>query len=70
MTLSALDFSFASIRLARANGSTADQIIAEACRRAEACAGDGIFTALVPPSEAIARARQLQAEPELDPPGV
>jgi len=62
MTLSALDFSFASIRQALAKGSTADQVIAEACRRAEACAGDGIFTALVPPSEAIARARRLQAE--------
>jgi allophanate hydrolase len=62
MTLASLEFSFASIRRALADGMTAEPIIAEACRRARACAGEGIFTALVEPGDAIGRARQLQAE--------
>ncbi|MBI5128434.1 MAG: amidase [Rhodopseudomonas palustris] len=61
MTLAALDFSFASIRRAMAQGIAAPLIIAEACRRAQACADDGVFTLLVDREVAVARARELQA---------
>lgn len=61
MTLASLEFSFASIRRALADGLTADLIIGEACRRAQACSADGVFTSFVPPDEAVERARQLQA---------
>jgi allophanate hydrolase len=61
MTLAFMTFDFASIRQARADGVTADRIIAEACRRAQASDKDGIFTSLVPPAQAIARAQQMQA---------
>ncbi|WPO42194.1 amidase family protein [Tardiphaga sp. 42S5] len=36
-------------------------IVAEACRRAQTCAADGVFTSFVPPQQAVERARQLQA---------
>jgi len=62
MTLASLDFGFASIRRARADGVTAEAIIAEACRRARACAGEGIFISLVPQSDAKNRAKELQAQ--------
>ena len=62
MTLASLEFSFAAIRGALAGGMTADMVIAEACRRAQACAGEGIFTSLVAPGDATERARQLQAD--------
>jgi allophanate hydrolase len=61
MTLASLEFSFASIRGALADGVTAEAIIAEACRRAQACAAEGIFTSFVPQSHATSRARELQA---------
>ena len=58
--LAMLDFGFAPIRRALAEGVTAVRIIAEACRRARAASDDGIFTALVAPDEAMARADRLQ----------
>lgn len=61
MDISSLEFSFSSIRSALTNGVAADEIIGQACRRAQACAGEGVFTALVPPEQAMERARQLQA---------
>lgn len=61
MDLASLDFNFSSIRSALASGLPADLIIAEACRRAQACAADGVFTSLVPQQQAVERARQLQA---------
>lgn len=61
MSLEPMEFRFASIRHAIADGVTADLIASEACRRAKACADEGIFTALVSPSEAIDRAKALQA---------
>lgn len=60
MDIASLEFSFSSIRSALANGVAAGEIIGEACRRAQACAGEGVFTALVPPEQAIERARQLE----------
>jgi allophanate hydrolase len=62
MSVKSIDFSFASIRRALADGMTADQIVGEACRRAQACAGEGIFTALVSQDDAMDRARDLQAK--------
>ena len=35
-------------------------LVAESCRRAQAAAADGIFTALVPPEDAVDRASRLQ----------
>lgn len=64
MTLASLDFSFASIHRAIADGVTAEGIVAEACRRAEACADQGVFVSLVAPHDAIRRARQLRNEAE------
>lgn len=61
MDLALIDFSFSSVRSALARGVSADRIVEEACRRAQACAEDGIFTSLVPPAQATERARQLQA---------
>lgn len=61
MTLATLDFSFASIRRAITDGIRAPLIIAEACRRAQACVDEGVFTLLVPSEIAIARAEELQA---------
>jgi len=58
--LAMLYFGFAPIRRALAEGVTAVRIIAEACRRARAASDDGIFTALVAPDEAMARADRLQ----------
>jgi allophanate hydrolase len=57
--LSTLAFTFDSLRTARRNGTDATALIAEACRRAKAAAQDGIFTALVSPDEATARAAAL-----------
>jgi len=62
--LATLDFGFAPIRRALAEGLTAGRIIAEACRRAAVASGEGIFTALVAPDAAVARAGRLQAEAE------
>lgn len=64
MDMASLEFSFSSIRSALANGVAVDAIIREACRRAQACAGEGVFTSLVPPEQALQRARQLQAMAE------
>jgi allophanate hydrolase len=61
MDLASLDFSFSSVRSALAHGLSADLIVAEACRRAQACAADGVFTSFVPQQQAVERARQLQA---------
>lgn len=61
MTLATSPLDFASIRAARRDGVSAADLVAESCRRARACAGDGIFTALVPAAEAVARAEALQA---------
>ena len=61
MILESLPLDFASVRAARRNGFSATDLVAESCRRAHACAGDGIFTALVPAAEAVARAEALQA---------
>ncbi len=61
MKLASLEFSFASIRRALADGVTAESVISEACRRARACAGEGIFTSLVSQSDATNRAKELQA---------
>jgi allophanate hydrolase len=58
--LSSIPFTFAAIREVRGLGAHAGDLVAEGCRRAQAAAGDGIFTALVPPAEAIGRANQLQ----------
>jgi allophanate hydrolase len=58
--LSAIPLTLASVREARRAGVRADDLVAEACRRAQAAAKDGIFTALVPSEEAIARANGLQ----------
>lgn len=64
MTLASLPLDFASVRAARRDGVAAIDLVAESCRRARACAGDGIFTALVPTEEALARAEALQARAE------
>ncbi|ACB28087.1 allophanate hydrolase [Methylobacterium radiotolerans] len=61
MTLASLPLDFASVRAARRDGFSAADLVAESCRRAHATAGDGIFTALVPAAEAIAKAEALQA---------
>lgn len=60
MSLNSMELSFAAIRQAMAGGVTADLIVGEACRRAQACSDQGIFTELVAPALAIARARALQ----------
>lgn len=64
MTLATPLLGFASVRAARRDGVSAADLVAESCRRAHACAGDGIFTALVPAAEAVARAEALQARAE------
>lgn len=64
MTLASLPLDFASVRAARRDGIEATHLVAESCRRAQACAGDGIFTALVPVEEAVVRAAALQARAE------
>jgi allophanate hydrolase len=61
MDLASLEFSFSSIRSALAHSVSAEKIVGEACRRAQACAADGVFTSLVPPQQAVERVRQLQA---------
>jgi len=58
--LSLTPFTFASVREALRHGARAISLVAESCRRAQAAAADGIFTALVPPQEAIRRADLLQ----------
>lgn len=58
--LSTIPFTFASVRKARRRGVSASALVAEACRRAQVVAGDGIFTALIPPDQAVARADLLQ----------
>ncbi|WP_312014633.1 MULTISPECIES: allophanate hydrolase [unclassified Bradyrhizobium] len=58
--LSAIPLNLKSVREARRAGARADDLVAEACRRAQAVVGDGIFTALVPPEDAVARAHALQ----------
>ncbi|CAN5398626.1 hypothetical protein BH11PSE4_BH11PSE4_07700 [soil metagenome] len=60
MSLDSIELSFAAIRQAMAVGVTADLIVGEACRRAQACSDQGIFTELVAPALATARARALQ----------
>lgn len=64
MTFASLPLDFASVRAARRDGASAVDLVAESCRRAQACAGDGIFTALVPIGEAVAGAEALQARAE------
>ena len=58
--LSTTPLTLTSVREARRAGARAGDLIAEACRRARAAAEDGIFTALVPAEEALARANVLQ----------
>jgi allophanate hydrolase len=58
--LSSLPFTFASVREARRLGASASSLVAEGCRRARTAAEDGIFTALVPPRDAVDRANELQ----------
>jgi allophanate hydrolase len=58
--LSLTPFAFASVREALRRGARASSLVAESCRRAQAAAADGIFTALVPPQDAIRRADVLQ----------
>ena len=53
-------FTFASVRDALRHGERASSLVAESCRRAQAAAADGIFTALVPRQDAISRADVLQ----------
>jgi len=59
--LSLLSFTFAAVRAARQQGVSARALVAESCRRAEAVAGEGIFTALVPAEQAIRRAEEFDA---------
>jgi allophanate hydrolase len=58
--LSQIPFNFASVREARRLGMQASALVAEGCRRAQAVAEEGIFTALVPPRDAVSRADELQ----------
>jgi allophanate hydrolase len=58
--LSLVPFTFASIREARRLGAHASALTFESCRRAQAAAEDGIFTALVPQQDAVGRANELQ----------
>ena len=58
--LSLFPLTFASIREARRRGARASSLVAESCRRAQAVKNEGIFTALVPPRDAISRADALQ----------
>jgi allophanate hydrolase len=58
--LSLTPFTFASVREALSQGARASSLVAESCRRAQAAAADGIFTALVPSQDAISRADALQ----------
>lgn len=58
--LSTIPFTFTSVRQARRRGALASDLVAEACRRAQEAAEDGVFTALVPPVDAADRARELQ----------
>jgi allophanate hydrolase len=62
MDLASLELTFSSVRSGLAHGISADLIVGEACRRAQACAAQGVFTSLVPPEKAVARVGQLQAE--------
>lgn len=62
MTLpDAIPLDFASVRAALRDGVPAAALVAESERRARACAGEGIFTALVPTDEVMARAEHQQA---------
>jgi allophanate hydrolase len=63
--LSTIPFTFASVRGARRRGARASDLVAEACRRARDAAEEGIFTALVPPADAIGRARELQRRADI-----
>lgn len=58
--LSRITFTFASVREARRRGAGAGSLVAESCRRVQAAAEDGIFTAVVPQQDAISRAEALQ----------
>ena len=58
--LSLIPFTFAAVREARRRGARAGALVAESCRRAQAAAADGIFTALVSPRDAVSRAEALQ----------
>jgi allophanate hydrolase len=58
--LSLIRFTFASVREARRLGASASSLVNEGCRRAWAAAEDGVFTALVPPEDALGRANELQ----------
>src|SRR2546423_11166045 len=58
--LSTSALTFASVRQARGRGASASELVAEACRCAQEAAGDGVFTALVPPVDAADRAGKLQ----------
>jgi len=58
--LSTIPLTFASVRQARRRGALASDLVAEACRRAQEAAEEGVFTALVPPVDAVDRARGLQ----------
>jgi allophanate hydrolase len=60
LDLSQIPFTFASVREARRRGASAGSLIAESCRRAQAAAEDGVFTALVPPEYALGRVNELQ----------
>ena len=58
--LSLIPFSFASVREARRLGASAGTLVAESCRRAQAAAQEGVFTALVPSQDAVRIANELQ----------
>jgi allophanate hydrolase len=58
-SLQSLPFTFAAIRAAIADGNTVQDIAQEACRRAAALSGDGVFTALVPHDTVLDAARAL-----------
>jgi allophanate hydrolase len=58
--ISSIPFTFARVRAARREGLSAAALVAESCRRAEAAAHDGIFTALVAVDDAIRRAAWLE----------
>ena len=57
--LRSLSLTFGSVREAIAQGVSPGMVVAESCRRARAAADAGIFTALVPEQDAIARAASL-----------
>jgi allophanate hydrolase len=60
LALRTLALDFRDARKAQARGARAPDIVAESRRRAEALAGEGIFTELVAADVAVRRARELE----------